>query len=111
MKQFAVEVPLLWEERGYHTTDFGLPVRAFLVRLPAGGGSIHRHTDCGDVDTLHFVLATNAGARNFWIDEHGQEQSMHMEQGKVYRVDRTLEHWARNDGDTDRVHLLVEYPK
>lgn len=107
---FAEQVAIDWECRGYDTADFGIPVRAFLLRLRPGE-SIHRHRDAGDVDTLHFVLQTNTRAFNFWVDENGDERKLHMEQGKVYRVNRLLEHWARNDGDTDRIHLLVEYAK
>lgn len=106
---FATEVDLRWECRGYDTFTFEVPVRAFLLRLQPGA-SIHPHIDADDVETYHFVLQTNERARNCWRDESG-EHSMHMQQGKVYRVNRKLEHWAVNDGDTDRVHLLVEFPK
>lgn len=104
---FAVEVVPTWKQRGYDTADFGAPKRAFLLRLQPGA-AIHPHKDTGDVETLHFVLQTNDDCRNFWLDAEG-EHSIHMEQGKVYRVNRKLEHWAVNNGTTDRVHLLVEF--
>lgn len=105
---------LEWEvvtNRGYQTADAtGLIAgyrRAFFLRLPPHT-SIHKHRDCGDCETDHIVIETNAGSLNFWTDEAG-EHSMHMDIGKRYVVDRTLEHWATNDGDTDRTHLLLEY--
>lgn len=106
---FAVEVPPEWKSRGYDTAVFGVPVRAFLLRLQPGA-AIHPHVDADDVETLHFVLQTNDGARNYWVDDSG-EHSMHMEQGKVYRVNRKILHWAVNNGETDRVHLLMEFAK
>lgn len=83
--------------------------RAFFVCL-VPGGEIHRHRDAGDVKSRHLVISTNPKALNFWADDEG-EHSQHMEQGKTYWVDRSLEHWARNDGDTPRVHLIIETRK
>lgn len=96
----------------YHTLDvshlFPDYKRAFYLKLPAGTG-IHRHVDAGDVETDHIVISTNPQCLNWWIDEDGNECSMHMEQGKRYRVNRKLMHWSHNGGDTDRIHLLLEY--
>jgi aspartyl/asparaginyl beta-hydroxylase (cupin superfamily) len=99
--------------RGYQTLDvshlFPPPFkRAFYLKLPPGT-QLHKHRDAGDVQTDHIVIQTNPNCLNFWIDEEGNEQFLHMEQGKRYTVDRTLMHWAVNDGETDRIHLLLEY--
>lgn len=100
----------LWkapEGRGYHTADVTLLVpgvkRAFFLRLPPGG-YISKHVDANDCETDHIVMQTNMACVNYW---DGGEA--HMEQGKRYTVDRGIPHWAVNNGDTDRVHLLVEY--
>ena len=97
--------------RGYETLDVSAAFpdykRAFLLRLPPGT-SIHRHVDAGDVQTDHVVITTNPKCMNWWVDSEG-EHSMHMEVGARYTVDRGLMHWAKNDGDTDRIHLLLEY--
>lgn len=83
--------------------------RAFFLLLP-GGGVIHRHTDVAIKGiTHHFVLATNDGCVNYWLDDQGRERQVHMEAGHRYDVLRAPVHWSRNDGDTDRIHLLVEY--
>lgn len=97
--------------RDYQTADiteqYGWTCRrAFFVKIPAGG-KMHRHSDVGDCVTEHVVLETNDGCLNFWADLDG-EHSVHMERGCRYEVERLLEHWAENNGETDRIHLIVE---
>jgi len=87
--------------------------RAFFIKM-APGSNVYRHRDPpGVVDyfyTDHIVCSTNDRAFICWDDE-GVERSQHLDLGKRYRiVDRSVLHWAVNDGDTDRVHLLIEYP-
>jgi aspartyl/asparaginyl beta-hydroxylase (cupin superfamily) len=103
-----------WREvpgRKYDTADvvFWEPCqRAFFIRVPPKG-EIHRHHDAFIPGTTHhLVLHTNPAALNWWM-EGRTEVAMHLEQGKRYHVDRTGLHWATNQGDTDRIHLLVEY--
>lgn len=104
---------LPWEivsGRDYQTADVTQKlVRAFYLRLPPGG-RLHRHRDTGDVTTYHVVLETNPLAVNWWIDSEGRERSVHLEPG-CYLADRTVEHWAVNDGPTPRTHLLLEFSK
>ena len=115
MEMYRLMMHLLeWEivpNRGYQTADVShlLPEykRAFFLKLPPGT-AMHKHVDCGDCETDHVVMQTNAGCLNFWCDDDG-DHSVHMEEGLRYNVDRTVLHWAENNGDTDRVHLLVEY--
>lgn len=108
--------------RRYHTaeaTHIAHPLlagcgRAFFIKM-VPGACVHRHRDPPGVvdfyDTDHIVLTTNERAFICWEDESG-ERSVHLALGKRYRiVDRGLLHWAVNNGDTDRIHLLIEYPK
>lgn len=108
--------------RLYHTaeaTHVGHPMlkgcaRAFFIRMEPGA-RVHRHRDPPGVvdfyDTDHIVLSTNDRAFICWEDEAG-DHAVHLDHGKRYRiVDRGVMHWAVNDGDTDRIHLLIEYPK
>jgi len=90
-------------------TDFWEPCkRAFFIRIGAGG-VIHRHSDEAIKGTTHhLVLQTNPGCQNWWLED-GQEHRIHLAQGCRYDVKRDPVHWATNDGDTDRIHLLVEY--
>lgn len=87
--------------------------RAFFIRM-APGQRVYRHRDPPQVvqnfDTDHIVVQTNDRAFICW--EADGEKSVHLEHGKRYRIiDRGVLHWAVNDGDTDRIHLLIEYPK
>lgn len=95
------------EGRQYHTADVTGRVpgvkRAFFLRLPPGG-AIHKHVDADDCNTDHVVMTTNMACINYW---DGGEA--HMEQGLRYTVDRSIPHWAVNNGGSERVHLLVEY--
>ncbi len=88
--------------------------RAFFIKMTPGS-QVHRHRDPpGVVDfyvTDHIVVSTNDRAFICW-DDDGIDRSVHLDLGKRYRiVDRGVLHWAVNDGDTDRIHLLIEYPK
>lgn len=87
--------------------------RAFFIKM-APGEWVHRHRDPPGVidhfDTDHIVVSTNDKALICW-EENGY-RTQHLELGKRYRIrDRGVLHWAVNDGNTDRVHLLIEYPK
>lgn len=108
--------------RQYHTaeaTRIDHPLlagcaRAFFIKMQPGA-QVHRHRDPPGVvdfyDTDHVVLSTNDRAFICWEDSEG-EHSVHLDQGKRYRItDRGVMHWAVNHGDTDRIHLLIEYPK
>lgn len=82
--------------------------RAFFIRIPPKG-FIHRHRDEAIKGaTHHLVLQTNHKALNWW-QEDGQDCCIHLKAGVRYAVQRDPLHWATNDGDTDRIHLLVEY--
>lgn len=88
--------------------------RAFFIKMQPGE-RVHRHRDPREVvdrfDTDHIVVSTNDQSFLCWKDESG-EHTQHLELGKRYRIlDRGLLHWAVNEGATDRVHLLIEYPK
>jgi hypothetical protein len=89
--------------------------RAFFIKMTPGA-QVHRHRDPPGVvdfyDTDHIVCSTNDRAFICWEDERGSDQRQHLWLGRRYRiVDRGVVHWAVNEGDTDRIHLLIEYPK
>jgi hypothetical protein len=88
--------------------------RAFFIKMQPGT-NVYRHRDPESVvkhfDTDHVVVSTNDQSFICWMED-GIEHSQHLEHGKRYRIrDRGLLHWAVNHGDTDRVHLLIQYPK
>lgn len=97
--------------RRYDTADidFWEPcMRAFFIRIPPKG-FIHRHSDEAIKGTTHhLVLQTNNQSLNWWLED-GQDCSVHLKAGHRYDVKRDPVHWATNDGDSHRIHLLVEY--
>lgn len=97
--------------RLYDTADvcFWEPCsRAFFIRIPPGGGIPRHHDEFIPGTTHHLVVTTNDGAENWWVDTKGVERVVHLEEGCRYLVAREPLHWARNEGRTDRIHLLVE---
>jgi len=85
----------------------GVFPRVMLARMPAGG-VIHPHVDANPAakwpHKIHVPLLTNAGVvACFGGEEH------HFAVGEAVEVNNLGPHWARNGGDTDRVHLIFEY--
>lgn len=97
--------------RDFYTasTSFWEPCdRAFFLKIQPGG-FVHRHKDAAiKARVEHLVLCTNDQCENWWLD--GTEQSIHLEQGYRYEVrNQDIEHWSFNKGETDRIHLIVEF--
>ena len=76
--------------------------RAFFLRI-APGGKVHPHVDTCRTVTTHYCVESNDRA----VMVFGGEE-IRLMPGESRVVDRRVEHSSRNDGDTDRVHLLVE---
>lgn len=85
----------------------GVFPRVMLARMPAGG-VIHPHIDANPAarwpHKVHVPLTTNPGVVCFF---GGAER--HFPVGEAVEVDNLGPHWVRNDGDTDRIHLIFEY--
>ncbi len=113
LDELAAKAP--WREvtgRNYDTADvtFWEPcTRAFFIRIPPGGDIPRHHDEFIPNRTEHLVLATNDGCENWWVDTKGNERVTHLAQGHRYLVERSPLHWAFNHGNTDRIHLLVEF--
>lgn len=63
------------------------------------GGRLRRHHDGGL--RLQHVLQTNDRAISY-VDGVGYN----LEQGGIYELDASKDHWSENDGDTDRIHYV-----
>lgn len=75
---------------------------AFFLKLPPGG-KVHRHVDVlHPWKTYHVVVETNEGCVSY------TDVPQHLEAGGIYSIDRTVEHWSENNGQSDRIHLLAE---
>ena len=75
---------------------------SFMRLGPAG--KLYRHHDNGF--GFHIPIETNGDCISLSY-ENGVTKEQHLEVGKLYHVDRSIAHESRNDGDTDRTHLIV----
>jgi len=77
----------------------------FYLKLKPGG-KVHRHTDqLKGYVTYHIPIQTNPDAVCFSFED--EVVAKHLEVGKQYIAHRQHPHWSTNDGNTDRIHLLV----
>lgn len=85
----------------------GVFPRVMLARM-AAGGVIHPHIDANPAakwpHKVHVPLVTNIGAISFF---GGEEH--HFPTGEAVEVNNLGPHWVRNNGNTDRIHLIFEY--
>ena len=109
--------PALWDEwkdellpimeqaaKGLGYTEYRFP-RVMLARLPAGG-EVSGHSD-GEashyIHKVHVPLISNMET----IFRVGQQET-HLPVGEIIEVNNKRNHAVRNDGDSDRVHLIFE---
>lgn len=85
----------------------GVFPRVMFARM-SPGGVIHPHIDANPAakwpHKIHVPLSTNPGVVSFF---GGAER--YFPAGEAVEVDNLGPHWVRNEGDTDRVHLIFEY--
>lgn len=85
----------------------GVFPRVMLARMRPGG-VIHPHVDANSAarwpHKIHVPLATNLDVVSFFGG-----QVHHFAAGEAVEVDNLSRHWVRNNGETDRVHLIFEY--
>jgi hypothetical protein len=85
----------------------GIFPRVMLANMPPGG-VIHPHIDANPAakwpHKIHVPLATNPGVVSFFGN-----QERHLPEGEAVEVNNLGPHWVRNDGATDRIHLIFEY--
>ena len=81
--------------------------RVMLARM-APGGVINPHRDANPAakwpHKIHVPLLTNARVM-FYVDGYGY----HLAEGEAVEVNNMGVHAVRNDGSTDRIHLIFEY--
>ena len=94
----------------YYQGD-GYVVRALLTRLPGGGGGgaqINVHSDnyfsLLNCHRIHIPIVTNPGV----IFCVGGERK-NLKSGEMWEINNATTHWVRNDGDRDRVHLIIDW--
>jgi len=81
--------------------------RVMLARM-APGGEIKPHRDANAAakwpHKIHIPLLTNDNV-TFFVDGTGYR----LPEGEAAEVNNMAVHAVRNDGDTDRIHLIFEY--
>ena len=81
--------------------------RVMFARM-APGGEIKPHRDANAAakwpHKIHVPLLTNDKV-TFFVDNVGY----HMPEGEAAEVNNMSVHAVKNDGDTDRIHLIFEY--
>ena len=86
----------------------GILFTALLINLPAGK-RIKSHIDVGENFDLshrvHIPIITNDRCF-FSVDE----EIKNMKEGEMWEIDNNGKyHWVSNEGETDRIHLLVDW--
>jgi mannose-6-phosphate isomerase-like protein (cupin superfamily) len=78
-----------------------------MVNKIAPGGRIYPHADTAAhaayYDRFHIVIASNEQSHFRCGDE-----VLNMRVGEVWWFDNAVEHEVRNEGQTDRIHLIVD---
>jgi len=74
------------------------------------GGYIHRHSDGSEKywNSYHVVLLSNDQAISSMWDKDGTEHTFNLKAGSIYEIDRRCDHSSVNNGDSERLHLLME---
>nr|WP_295106420.1 aspartyl/asparaginyl beta-hydroxylase domain-containing protein [uncultured Caulobacter sp.] len=103
----ALLEPVLAQAVGDYGYARGAFPRVMLARM-SSGGVIHPHVDANSAakwpHKIHVPLTTNLGVVSFF---GGAEHRFPV--GEAVEVNNLAPHWVRNDGDTDRIHLIFEY--
>lgn len=82
----------------------------WFVKVPPHG-YLHRHSDGGTKTVRHHIpISTNPQCTSFLHDDEGDHE-FHLTVGTVYQIDYSIEHSAVNEGETDRIHMIIDIRK
>lgn len=78
----------------------------FMFNLMNPHSKIDPHADqrTGDKKRIHIPIITHPD-----IKLYNGDDEIHMEAGKVYMIDHTIEHSVDNPTDCERIHLVVDW--
>lgn len=74
------------------------------------GQRISEHVDYDTKYSVRLMMAidTNDKCSNHWRMPDGTIESVHLPaDGTIWFINQGIPHWAINDGDTDRVHIVL----
>ncbi len=100
-------LPVIREAVAPYHYEKGEFSRIMLALLPPSG-KIKRHVDGAPAaqfpHKLHIPIVTNS--KTFFCFD---KQRFNFKTGGVYEVNNNIYHWAENNGESDRIHLIFEY--
>jgi hypothetical protein len=103
---FAAEMEPIYARLKEHYGT-GYPVRALFARLPPEA-RVHPHSDAGfsltNSHRVHLPVVTHPAA---WFTVGGETRAVPY--GELWEINNQREHSVYNQGDRDRVHLLVDW--
>ncbi len=91
--------------------------RVRFMKLQPGGGELERHTDqvdkqigsaVGDIARFHFPIVTNENMIFSSWDWKGNLTTHNMKVGELWYLDIRKPHQAINNGEQERIHLVVD---
>ena len=95
-----------------------IPDRVRFMKLTKGNGELSRHADITDreagvmpnkVVRLHIPIYTNNGVIFQSWSHEGKKSLVNMKEGSLWYIDVRKPHTAVNNGDQDRVHLVMDF--
>jgi hypothetical protein len=102
-KLFALVEPIIKDLEKIHN---GKVAKCLFIKLPIGK-VVYEHSDVGDyfnaVRRHHIAIQTNPDTF-FRID--GEKKNMLV--GDCWEINNMKLHFVENNGDTDRIHLLID---
>ena len=78
----------------------------FFLKLKPGG-KVHRHRDNEKPYVTYHIPVMSNDKCICYSEEDNQTLAKHLDVGTLYTAIRTHPHWSSNEGETDRIHLLV----
>ena len=86
-------------------------IRLQFARMPAHS-HILRHVDSGGYSSqghrLHIVVASSPSVEFQVCETKGSCLPLHVEEGIVFELNNRLKHYVNNDGDSDRIHIVID---
>jgi hypothetical protein len=91
--------------------------RIRFMQLVPGGGELTRHTDqvdpdsgcnIGNISRLHFPIQTNEKVKFGVWGPTGLKKEVNMKVGECWVLDTRKPHTVINEGDQNRIHLVVD---
>jgi hypothetical protein len=91
--------------------------RIRFMRLSPGGGELTRHTDQVDPDSggslgklarIHIPIETNPNVEFMVWEPNGNKKVVNMRIGECWFLDTRKPHMVINNGDKERIHLVID---